>query len=153
MPDNSYRERDPMLRLLPEDPPDSFVSTTPDEQAWRGRVFLAVWAMGYPEPYAWWHALQTGKEQTDWLKDFVRTELDDEALTEAVTRRQSEPLDDRPDEVAAEAPPARVAAWHAASSPTSERRRAAGRLSAFGSARRAGSTRSTSQDQPLGIAT
>lgn len=52
---------DPLLALLPDEIPAAFLARPPEEQAWRGRYFLMVWAADFPEHYAWAHAMQ----QTD----------------------------------------------------------------------------------------
>ena len=49
---------DPLLQLLPDEVPIAFLALPPEEQAWRGRYFLMVWAADFPEHYAWAHAMQ-----------------------------------------------------------------------------------------------
>lgn len=49
---------DPLLRLLPSEPPASFLAMPEDEQRRRGRVFLALYGMGKDEAFCWGMALQ-----------------------------------------------------------------------------------------------
>lgn len=46
-----------VLRLLPEERPAAYTNLPPDEQAWRGRYFLMVYAMDASEEFAWANAL------------------------------------------------------------------------------------------------
>lgn len=49
--------RDPVLRLLPDEPPRAFLLLPYDEQRWRGRFFLVTWILQRDEQYAWALAL------------------------------------------------------------------------------------------------
>lgn len=48
---------DPMLALLPPEPPWVFQSLPREEQAWRGRLFLIAYVMTDHVPYSWAFAL------------------------------------------------------------------------------------------------
>ncbi len=50
--------RDPLLALLPE-PPEAFTCLPPDEQAWRGRLFLVLHGAGDTAEEAWSTVLQS----------------------------------------------------------------------------------------------
>lgn len=89
--------KDPVLRLLPEDPPKWFVDLPEPERHWRGRIMLMVYAMGYPEEYAWWHASQT---EPDYHVAFLKQQqsvISDEAIIGAVRQRQRADLLERED--------------------------------------------------------
>jgi len=62
---------DPVLRLLPPSPPDSFLGMTPDEQAWRGRAWIAMYGAGYNMDHAWWFVLQNDPDFTAYMKDLL----------------------------------------------------------------------------------
>lgn len=48
---------DPMLALLPPEPPWGFQRLPPEERAWRGRVFLIAFVMTDNEAFSWSLAL------------------------------------------------------------------------------------------------
>ena len=50
---------DPILALLPDDDdlPFSFRRLAPEEQAWRGRLFLMTWVISGHEAFSWSTAL------------------------------------------------------------------------------------------------
>ena len=54
---------DPVLRLLPE-PPVSLLVLPPEEQFWRGRLWITLYGAGYDPDYAWILALQ---DEPDWV--------------------------------------------------------------------------------------
>ena len=55
---NEQFRNDPVLWLLPDDVPAAFLRLSPDEQAWRGRMFLMTWILaGQHIQYAWWAAM------------------------------------------------------------------------------------------------
>ena len=64
-----YRERDPLLRLLPPDVPDGFVALPPAEQTLRGRYWLMMFGAGYEVDHAWWFVLQEDPEWTAIMKE------------------------------------------------------------------------------------
>jgi hypothetical protein len=59
------------------------------EQAWRGRVFLMTWALGYPETLAWGMALNTDPEHEAWAKAMV-ADADDDRIRAVVQGRKEE---------------------------------------------------------------
>lgn len=76
---------DPLLRLLPAELPTAFLALPPEEQRWRGKYFLAVWAADFPEGYSWAHALQTGEVAPE-AKALVES-IPDEQIEEQVKLR------------------------------------------------------------------
>jgi hypothetical protein len=75
---------DPLLRLLPAEMPLAFLALPPEEQAWRGRYFLMVWAADFPEHYAWAHAMQLTHAAE--VKKLVES-IDDRDIVEQVQMR------------------------------------------------------------------
>jgi hypothetical protein len=76
---------DPLLALLPDEIPSGFLALPPDEQAWRGRYFLMVWAADFPEHFAWAAAMVQGTEATE-TKALVES-VDDAQIAEQVRLR------------------------------------------------------------------
>lgn len=78
---------DPLLRLLPSDPPGSFLAMSPVDQGRRGRVFLALYGMGKPIAFCWAMALQTiDPQEGELLADEV-AKVDDDAIRSEVLAR------------------------------------------------------------------
>lgn len=77
---------DPMLALLPHLVPDDFCALPPEERRWRARYFLMTWALGFPEPSAWAHALQDGSVAPE-ARALVES-VADAAIIEQVRMRQ-----------------------------------------------------------------
>lgn len=67
---------DPMVRLLPEEVPDRFYLLPPEEQKWRARAFLMVWATGSTVAHAWWYSLLNKPEQVAEMKA-IQAEIPD----------------------------------------------------------------------------
>lgn len=72
-----YRERDPVLRLLPPDPPDAFARLPDADQHYRGRVWLILWSAGYEQDHAWWFALTDNQEWLDAIRPDIVSVSDD----------------------------------------------------------------------------
>ena len=69
---------DPVLRLLPPEPPNSFLRLPPDEQAWRGRMWISMYGAGYDPGHAWWFVLWTDDAEWEaWAKDLISKVPDD----------------------------------------------------------------------------
>lgn len=60
-----------VLRLLPEERPAEFDRLPTDEQAWRGRYFLMVYALDASEHLAWASALDEDPEAAADVKALV----------------------------------------------------------------------------------
>jgi hypothetical protein len=80
---------DPLLRLLPSELPRSFTMLPAKEQAWRGRVFLMVWAIGGTEAFSWANALNDDPVHVADLQETVRL-TPDERIRFEVAARQAE---------------------------------------------------------------
>lgn len=80
---------DPLLRLLPSDPPASFMALPLPEQAWRGRVFLMTWAMGGEVAFSWAIAMRDEPVHNADLIDLVAT-VPDERIRDEVAARKAE---------------------------------------------------------------
>jgi hypothetical protein len=75
----------PLLALLPDEIPSAFLALPPEEEAWRGRYFLMVWAADFPEHFAWAAAMVNGTEATE-TKALVES-VDDAHIVEQVRLR------------------------------------------------------------------
>ena len=80
---------DPILQLLPSEPPWSFLGLPPAEQAWRGRVFLMTWAMGGTAVFSWSVALNDEPLHNSELITLVAN-TPDERIRSEVERRRAE---------------------------------------------------------------
>lgn len=60
-------------------PKHFYVRLPGHERAWRGRIVLLLWALGYPLAMAWSLGLTTDQEMVDVYRDAV-ARLDDERL-------------------------------------------------------------------------
>lgn len=78
-------KRDPVLRLLPEDPPDSFLRLPPEEQARRGRLWLVMYGAGYDPVHAWWFVTQPESDIGQMLASIK--DLPDEELPKMLQGR------------------------------------------------------------------
>lgn len=78
---------DPLLRLLPSDPPASFLAMSPADQARRGRVMLGLFGMGKPIAFCWAMALQTINPQEAELLADEMAKVDDDAIRSEVLAR------------------------------------------------------------------
>lgn len=75
---------DPVLRLLPDEVPPSFLALPPEEQAWRGRYFLMTWALHEQHAaFAWSAALANSPEHVKEAK-LVVSEVRDEDIINSV---------------------------------------------------------------------
>lgn len=77
---------DPLLRLLPSEPPASFTNMPDDEQRWRGKAFLALWGMGAPEHFCWGIALQTIDPDQAGFRADIEAIPDDMIRQEVIAR-------------------------------------------------------------------
>jgi len=69
---------DPMLALLPPEPPWAFQRLSRDEQEWRGRAFLIFYTIsGRRTAYAWWQALRDDDGATE---AFIRERVTDDEI-------------------------------------------------------------------------
>ena len=80
---------DPMLALLPPEPPWAFQMLPREEQHWRARVFFAVWINTGGEMFAWAQALRNEANDAE-RKAWVLRNLTDEVILEGL-RTQEEP--------------------------------------------------------------
>lgn len=74
--------RDPVLRLLPGEPPETFLALPPDEQAWRGRFFLMAWILTRNEPFSWDAALADDPDLNRQNRELVAATPDERILAE-----------------------------------------------------------------------
>lgn len=78
---------DPLLRMIPPDAtPDVFLNLTPEQQARRGRMFLVMWAAGYPAWAAWQFALGDDAAGNEFI-DFTLSQAPDEEIPKMVQGR------------------------------------------------------------------
>lgn len=80
---------DPLLRLLPSEPPDSFMVLSPAEQSWRGRIYLMTWSLGGTDAASWAMALHDEPEHVTEMKNLA-LRADDEDIRSAVQDRIDE---------------------------------------------------------------
>ena len=80
---------DPLLQLLPSEPPWSFLDLSREEQAWRGRVFLMTWSMGGTTVFSWSVALNDTPLHNAELIALVAN-TPDERIRSEVERRRAE---------------------------------------------------------------
>lgn len=59
--------RDPVMRLIPDDPPEAFLALDTPEQARRGRLWITLYGAGFEPVYAWWFALSPEAEIAEAL--------------------------------------------------------------------------------------
>jgi hypothetical protein len=78
---------DPMLALLPPEPPWAFQMLPREEQQWRARVFLAVWINTGGMMFAWANALAKDPDDAE-IKAWVTEVLNDEVIIEGLQSRQ-----------------------------------------------------------------
>ena len=74
---------DPMLALLPPEPPWGFQMLPREEQQWRARVFLAVWINTGGMMFAWAQALRKGDDDAE-VKAWVLRYMTDEVIIEGL---------------------------------------------------------------------
>jgi len=74
---------DPMLALLPPEPPWGFQVLPFEEQQWRARVFLAVWINTGGMMFAWAEALRNEANDAE-RKAWVLRNLTDEVILEGL---------------------------------------------------------------------
>jgi len=85
---------DPILALLPPEPLWAFQMLPREEQAWRARVFLAIWINSGSQIFAWAQALRKGDDDAE-VKAWVLRNLTDEVIIEGLQHRdQPEPTTD-----------------------------------------------------------
>ena len=68
---------DPVLRLLPPEPPDSFQLLPPEEQRVRGRMWIAMYGAGYEQDHAWWFVLYDDPDWVAYMRQSVARLPDD----------------------------------------------------------------------------
>jgi len=81
---------DPILALLPPEPPWAFQLLPREEQRWRARVFLAVWINTGGMMFAWAQALRKGPDDAE-VKAWVLKNMTDEVILDGLESLQSEP--------------------------------------------------------------
>jgi hypothetical protein len=70
---------DPILAMLPDERPSAFDRLPPQEQMWRGRVFLMFFTIsGGGVPYSWWQALRPDEDGS--VEAFVATVPDEQIV-------------------------------------------------------------------------
>ncbi len=80
---------DPLLQLLPSEPPWSFLDLPPAERAWRGRFSLMTWSMGGTTVFSWSMALNdTPIHNAEVIAIVANTP--DERIRYEVERRRAE---------------------------------------------------------------
>lgn len=84
-----FRSADPVLRLLPDEVPDTFATLPFKEQRIRGRYFLMVWSMYRDVTYSWYVALNEDEPHSTELHETVKT-TDDGLIMQAVRQANSE---------------------------------------------------------------
>ena len=84
---------DPMLALLPAEPPWAFQLLPREEQQWRARIFLAVWIQTGGEMFAWAQALRKDPDDAE-VKAWVLKNLTDAVILDGLQSLQSEPTPD-----------------------------------------------------------
>jgi hypothetical protein len=86
---------DPMLALLPPDPPWRFQRLPREEQAWRARAFLMLYGRGSTLPHSWWYALLERPDQITEMKALQASipDLDNRIMTALRTRAEGEALE------------------------------------------------------------
>ena len=80
---------DPMLALLPPEPPWAFQMLPREEQQWRARVFLTVWIQTDGTMFAWAQALRKYDNEPE-VKAWVLGVLTDEVIIDGLQSRQQE---------------------------------------------------------------
>jgi hypothetical protein len=81
---------DPMLALLPPEPPWAFQMLPREEQQWRARVFLTVWIQTDGTMFAWSQALLKYDNEAE-VKAWVLGVLTDEVILDGLRSRQEAP--------------------------------------------------------------
>lgn len=76
---------DPLVRLLPADPPGAFTNLPPAEQSFRARIYLMVWVLSEDEAYSWDAALTTNADFLQSMRETLATSSD-EYIAAAVQR-------------------------------------------------------------------
>ncbi len=74
---------DPMLALLPPEPPWGFQMLPREEQQWRARVFLAVWINTGGLMFAWAQALRNGPDDAE-VKEWVLANMTDAVILDGL---------------------------------------------------------------------
>ena len=78
---------DPILALLPPEPPWAFQMLPRDEQQWRARVFLAVWIQTDGTMFAWSQALTKDPDDAA-IKAWVLKNLTYDVILDGLQSRQ-----------------------------------------------------------------
>ena len=78
---------DPMLALLPPEPPWGFQMLPREEQQWLARVFLAVWIQTDGMMFAWSQALRKYDKEAE-VKAWVLWVLTDAVILDGLQSRQ-----------------------------------------------------------------
>jgi hypothetical protein len=78
---------DPMLALLPPEPPWAFQRLPREEQQWRARVYLAVWIQTDSVVFAWANALAKDPDDAE-IKAWVLAILTDAVILDGLQSRQ-----------------------------------------------------------------
>jgi hypothetical protein len=81
---------DPILALLPPEPPWAFQRLPREEQQWRARVFFAVWINTGGLMFAWAQALRKYDNEAE-VKAWVLGVLTDEVILEGLRTRGERP--------------------------------------------------------------
>jgi hypothetical protein len=81
---------DPMLALLPPEPPWAFQLLPREEQQWRARVFLTVWIQTDGMMFAWAQALRKYDNEAE-VKAWVLGVLTDDVIIDGLQSRQEAP--------------------------------------------------------------
>lgn len=81
---------DPVLRMLPPEPPTTFLRLSPREQAWRGRLFLMTWIVSGDQPFSWSAALADDEPHNSESRALVASVPDERLLAELQAAYESE---------------------------------------------------------------
>lgn len=80
-------DNDPVLRWLPPEPPDAFLLMPDEEQQFRGRAFIVLWAAGYEQEHAWWLVLERNPTFDESARASIARIVDEGAFGEMVMGR------------------------------------------------------------------
>jgi hypothetical protein len=80
---------DPMLALLPLEVPWAFQMLSREEQAWRARVFFAVWINTGGLMFAWAQALRNEADDAE-RKAWVLRNLTDEVILDGLRTQEEQ---------------------------------------------------------------
>src|SRR5450756_2378935 len=80
---------DPMLALLPPEPPWAFQLLPREEQRWRARVFLAVWINTGGMMFAWAQALRKDEDDAE-VKAWTLQNMTNEVILEGLRTQEEQ---------------------------------------------------------------